>query len=82
MRNRNVSETMPMAIAIAPARPDRRSWQAGLSLLLASWQARRQRARDVAALAAFTDYELRDLSLSRVDVHAIADGTFRRETDR
>lgn len=45
----------------------------------AFWVARRQRARDTAALEAFTDRELWDLGLSRSDLPRLTDGTFRRD---
>ncbi len=52
--------------------------QAVLSNLRASWRTRRQRSREVQELIAFSDRELWDLGLGRSDVHAIANGTYRR----
>lgn len=53
--------------------------QIGLERLGASWWRRRQRAREVQALATFSDRELWDLGLSRADLPAISDGTYRRD---
>ncbi|MDR3530592.1 MAG: DUF1127 domain-containing protein [Rhodopila sp.] len=52
---------------------------AGLDRLRASWMARRQRAREMQELHAFSDKELWDLGLGRSDVFTIANGTYRRE---
>ncbi len=43
----------------------------GLRRLAAAWAAHRRRVRNTRALVALTDYELRDLGLSRVDAETI-----------
>jgi uncharacterized protein YjiS (DUF1127 family) len=56
------------------------SWlQARLARIDATWTARRKRAREVQDLYRFTDRELWDVGLSRSDLPAIADGTYRRD---
>ena len=56
------------------------SWlQARLGRLGAAWTARRKRTREVRDLYLFTERELWDVGLSRFDVRAIADGTYRRD---
>ena len=56
------------------------SWlQARLGRLDAAWTARRKRTREVRDLYLFTERELWDVGLSRFDVRAIADGTYRRD---
>jgi uncharacterized protein YjiS (DUF1127 family) len=49
--------------------------RAGLGRLSAFWMARRQRSRDIQALAAFSDRELWDLGLGRSDLQAIINGS-------
>jgi uncharacterized protein YjiS (DUF1127 family) len=46
---------------------------------IASWQAKRRRARELNELFGFDERELRDLGLSRSDFPSIQNGTFRRE---
>ncbi len=62
---------------------DLRRWLAQQRTLLrrlgAAWTARRQHARSMAELYRFTDRELSDIALSRVDVRAIDEGRFRRD---
>jgi uncharacterized protein YjiS (DUF1127 family) len=56
------------------------SWlQARLDHIAAVWADRRKRAREVRDLYRFTDRELWDVGLSRSDLRAIANGTYRRE---
>ena len=56
------------------------SWlQARLGRLDTAWTARRKRAREVRDLYLFTERELWDVGLSRSDLPAIADGTYRRD---
>jgi uncharacterized protein YjiS (DUF1127 family) len=60
-----------------------RAWlarlRAGLGRAGASWTARRQRSREIAELAAFSDRDLWDLGLGRSDLLAISNGTYRRD---
>jgi uncharacterized protein YjiS (DUF1127 family) len=53
---------------------------AQLQRLTAAWAARRRAARDLDELSRRTDYELRDMGISRSDFPAIMAGTFRRIT--
>jgi uncharacterized protein YjiS (DUF1127 family) len=53
--------------------------QPAIVRLGASWVARRQRAREIQRLQAFSDRELWDLGLGRSDLRAIAEGTYRRD---
>jgi uncharacterized protein YjiS (DUF1127 family) len=56
------------------------SWlQARLDRFGAPWVDRRKRAREIRDLYRFSDRELWDVGLSRSDLPAIADGTYRRE---
>jgi uncharacterized protein YjiS (DUF1127 family) len=56
------------------------SWLQGrLDHLGAAWAGRRKRSREVRDLYVFTDRELWDVGLSRSDLPAIANGTYRRE---
>ena len=52
---------------------------ARLDRLGSAWAARRKRARELRDLYRFSDRELWDVGLSRSDLPAIADGTYRRE---
>jgi len=51
---------------------------AGFERIVALWQARRRRARELRELFALDEHDLRDLGLSRSDFMAIRDGTYRR----
>jgi uncharacterized protein YjiS (DUF1127 family) len=53
--------------------------QARLARIDAAWTARRKLARELRDLYRFTDRELWDVGLSRSDLPAIADGTYRRD---
>ena len=56
------------------------SWlHARIDRLGIAWAARRKRARELRELYRFSDRELWDVGLSRSDLPAIADGTYRRE---
>jgi uncharacterized protein YjiS (DUF1127 family) len=56
------------------------SWlHARLDNLGDAWAARRKRARELRDLHRFSDRELWDVGLSRSDLPAIANGTYRRE---
>ena len=44
-----------------------------------AWVARRRATRDLETLFERSDYELRDLGISRGDFQAILNGTFRRD---
>jgi uncharacterized protein YjiS (DUF1127 family) len=65
-----------------PAESTAHAWlarlQAGLGRLGASWRARCQRSREIQELATFSDRELWDLGFGRSDLHALANGTYRR----
>ena len=50
----------------------------GLQRFQAARKARRSRVRDLRTLQDLSDRDLRDLGLSRYDVRAILDGTYRR----
>jgi uncharacterized protein YjiS (DUF1127 family) len=50
----------------------------GFERVVALWQARRRRARELRELFALDEHDLRDLGLSRSDFMAIRDGTYRR----
>lgn len=45
----------------------------------AGWTRRRQAAREAQVLYNATDFELRDMGLSRGDIPAIINGTYRRD---
>lgn len=53
--------------------------RARLDRLGAAWADRRKRARAIRDLYLFSDRELWDVGLSRSDLPAIAEGTYRRE---
>ena len=55
------------------------SGHAVLHRLGESWAARRQRAREIDELYRFTDRDLGDLGLSKSDLPALEQGTYRRE---
>ncbi len=58
---------------VAPDRP------ASLKARLLAWrERRRERARIARELLSYTDRELFDLGISRADIPAILDGTYRR----
>ena len=50
-----------------------------LHRLGAAWMARRRAARELEELFQRTDYELRDMGISRSDLPAIMQGTYRRD---
>jgi uncharacterized protein YjiS (DUF1127 family) len=50
-----------------------------LHRLGAAWTARRRAARELEELFQRTDYELRDMGISRSDFPAIMQGTYRRD---
>jgi uncharacterized protein YjiS (DUF1127 family) len=75
-----ISQDLPDTLSSAPETSPKGALSSSLSRLLrriAEW--RRNRA-DVAALRLMTDYDLRDMGLSRLDVEAISKGAYRRET--
>lgn len=53
--------------------------EASLARLAALGSARRQHAREMRDLFAFSDTELRDIGLTRADTYAIRNGTYRRD---
>jgi uncharacterized protein YjiS (DUF1127 family) len=56
------------------------SWfQVRLDRVGTAWAARSKRARELRELYRFSDRELWDVGLSRSDLPAIADGTYRRD---
>jgi len=59
-------------------------WFANLGARLrrigAAWAARRQLAREIQVLYQISDAELRDMGLSRGDLPAIRNGTYRRDS--
>ena len=50
--------------------------QAALAWSAAAWARRRQHMRELRELQAMSDRELRDLNLTRADVHAIVAGYY------
>jgi uncharacterized protein YjiS (DUF1127 family) len=52
--------------------------QAPLEALARAVDRRRRRRRDILVLAAMSDPELRDIGISRCDVPAVVEGTYRR----
>jgi uncharacterized protein YjiS (DUF1127 family) len=53
--------------------------RAGYHYFVARWQAYRDHARAMNQLRAFNDRDLRDIGLTRLDIRAIANGTYRRD---
>jgi uncharacterized protein YjiS (DUF1127 family) len=53
--------------------------RASLAWFRASWLPRRKRGREIRQLQAFSDSELKDIGLSRSDLCAIGNGTYRRD---
>jgi uncharacterized protein YjiS (DUF1127 family) len=53
--------------------------RAGYHYFVARWQAHRDHARAISQLRAFNDRDLRDIGLTRLDIRAIANGTYRRD---
>ena len=79
MTNRSASVTLSASAARARRVPILALARSALARVLAALAERRRVARELEALRAYSDLELRDLCLSRVDVRAIEKGTFRRE---
>jgi uncharacterized protein YjiS (DUF1127 family) len=53
--------------------------RAGFESIKTAWLIRHRRQRDAQILRAFSDREFWDVGLSRSDISAIANGTYRRD---
>jgi uncharacterized protein YjiS (DUF1127 family) len=79
----NLSENSPLIFDGQQTVPTVNEWPSRLLAILVrlgtSWLARRKRAREFQVLQTFSDRELWDLGLGRSDLHAIINGTYRRD---